>query len=268
MTYVPIVPQSGLLGWSFLSRTLEVQRESFSSSGVVNREIDSFRSEISKIETAEELVNNRAILSVALTAFGLEEDIDNKFFIQKILEDGTLSDDALANKFSDKRYAELSRAFGFGDFDVPRTKLSHFPDEIISSYVEKSFEVAVGEQDEDMRLALSFDREMLSVLDAGGGENTQWYNVLANSPLKLMFEEALFLPSEFSSSPIDQQVQVLKDATAAIFGNSNLSVFLDDENRETLRTRYLLASQIEGVQGSNGASVALMLLQNGVNFQF
>jgi len=267
MTYIPVLPQTGLLGWNFLSRTLETQQENYSKSGAVSRDIDAFQSKIGSISTAEELVSDRQLLSVALTAFGLEEDIDNRFFIQKILEEGTLSEDSLANKFSDSRYVELSKAFGFGDFDVPRTQLSFFPEEIVSAYVERSFEIAIGEQDEDMRLALSLDRELVKIAEDGGSGDTQWYNILASSPVKLMFEAALFLPSGFDSAPIEQQVQVLKDATSSHVGGDDLSVFLDVENRDKLRTRYLMASQIESVQGVDGASVALSLLQNELNLQ-
>ena len=50
---------------------------------------------------------------VALGAFGLQDDLPNRFFIQKVLEGGTLSTDSLANKLSDPRYAALAKAFGF-----------------------------------------------------------------------------------------------------------------------------------------------------------
>lgn len=268
MTYVPVVPQTGLLGWNFLSRSLDVQQKNFNESGVVSREVAAFRERISDIRTAEDLVNDRELLSVSLTAFGLEEDIDNRFFIKKILSDGSLSPDALANKFSDSRYLALTKAFGFGDFDTPRTQLSYFPDEIISAYTERSFEIAVGEQDEDMRLALSLNREVSAVISSGGSDDTQWYKVLGSAPLKLMFEEALFLPSEFGSVAIDKQVDILKDATQSIFGKSSFDVFHDADNIDKLRTRFLLASQMNNQQPVVGASAALSLLQNRISFQF
>ena len=42
---------------------------------------------------------------MALGAFGLQDDINNRYFIRKILEEGTTNEDALANRFSDTRPA-------------------------------------------------------------------------------------------------------------------------------------------------------------------
>ena len=81
---------------------------------------------------------------MALTAYGLEGDINNKAFIRKVLEDGTLKEGALANRLADKQYQKLSAAFGFGDFPVPRSKLSDFADKTLALYRTRQFETAVG----------------------------------------------------------------------------------------------------------------------------
>ena len=124
MTYAPVVPFGGLAGWAFLTRTREAQKTAFASSPAVQRDEAYFRDRIGGISSAEELVSDRRLLSVALGAFGLEDDINNRYFIRKVLEDGTLDPKALGNKLADKRYLELSKAFGFGDYATPRTKLS------------------------------------------------------------------------------------------------------------------------------------------------
>lgn len=268
MSFVPVLSQSGLQGWNFLSRTASSQREVFSETGEVSREVEHFKEKISEIKTAEQLVNDRALLSVALTAFGLEDDIDNVFLIQKVLTDGSFSDDALANRFSDKRYLALTKAFGFGDFDVPRTQLSDFPDEIISSYIEKSFEIAVGNQDEDMRLALSFDREVLEIASKDSSDDTKWLEVLGNTALKSMVTKSFFLPDGFDSLDLDKQVETLKSRTAAQYGSSSLDVFLEQDNRDMMRTRFLLASQLDSASGFDSASTALTLLQSSVNLSY
>ena len=134
MTYQPVVPVGGYAGWVFLNRTMDTQQAAFNSSAAIQRDVDYFKENIGEISSAEALVNDRRLLSVALGAFGLDDDINNKYFIQKVLDDGTLDDDALANKLSDKRYFEFSKAFGFGDFDTPNTVLSEFPDDIVNEY--------------------------------------------------------------------------------------------------------------------------------------
>ena len=51
-----------------------------------------------RIASAEALVKDRRLLTVALGAFGLDGEIDKKFFIRKVLEGGTEASDSLANR--------------------------------------------------------------------------------------------------------------------------------------------------------------------------
>ena len=94
MTFQPVVPAGGVAGWRFLQRTYDTQLQTFSASPVNDREIKYFLDNISNVKSAEELVSDRRLLQVALGAFGLEDDINNRYFVQKILSDGTRSDDA------------------------------------------------------------------------------------------------------------------------------------------------------------------------------
>ena len=82
----PAVPAAGLPGWAFLSRTASAQQAAHASSSTLQRDTAYFRANIGSIQSAEELVSDRRLLSVALTAFGLEDDLQNRFFIRKILE--------------------------------------------------------------------------------------------------------------------------------------------------------------------------------------
>ena len=152
--FQPVVPTGGLAGWRFLQKTYDLQREAFNQSAQLNRETDYFRDNIGKVTSARELVDDRQLLSVALGAFRLQDDINNKFFIQKMLEEGTTADDALANRFTDKRYKDLSEAFGFGPNEFSPTAFSSFAERIVNLYETASFEVATGNVDETLRIAL------------------------------------------------------------------------------------------------------------------
>lgn len=155
--FQPVVPLSGLAGWSFLHRTRAAQQAAFDTSAQMRRETEYFRQNVGAVKTAGDLVADRRLLQVALGAFGLEADIDSRFFVGKVLQDGTLTEGALANRLSDKRYFEMAHAFGF-DRGTPSTVLSDFGDQIAAKYRERQFEVAVGRQSESLRLALAFPR--------------------------------------------------------------------------------------------------------------
>jgi hypothetical protein len=268
MSFQPIAPFGGLAGWAFLQRTSAAQQEALAQSAPVKRDTDYFRDNIASITSAEQLVEDPQLLRVALGAFGLQDDSQNKFFIQKVLSDGTLDDAALANKLSDSRYKELSEAFGFGDFDVPRTALSTFPDEIINAFEARSFEVAIGEADQNLRLAMTLERELTDLAARDVSDNTKWFNVLGNPPLREVFETAFNLPSGFANLDIDKQLETIKDYADRRLGSSEISQFTDPAQRERLTENFLLSAQLGQNSASGSGSIALTLLQSPATLRF
>lgn len=263
MNFQPVLPFSGIAGWNFLERTRENQQEAFNSSTVIQRDTDYFRDNIGGITTAKDLVADRRLLSVALGAFGLDDDINNKFFVQKILEDGTLTTDALANRLSDKRYHALSKAFGFGDFSVANTQLSDFPDKIITAFQNRQFEVSIGEQNENMRLAMGIERDLGDILDKDTTENGRWFNVLGNPPLRKVFQTALGLPASMATTDLDQQLKSFRERSDSIFGGSEVSQFSDADKKEKLVNLFLIRAELGANSSSSSpGSIALTLLQN------
>ena len=109
--FQPVLPLSGLPGWVLLNRTLESQTEAFNASPQIVRDTDYFVENIGNVRTAAELVSDRRLLPVALGAFGLDDDINNRALLQKVMEDGTAAPASLANRLADERYAQLSVAF-------------------------------------------------------------------------------------------------------------------------------------------------------------
>lgn len=262
MSFQPVLPLTGYSGWGFLKRTMVRQQAVQQALPVQQRDEAYFRDKIGKADTAEKLVNDKRLLRIALTAFGLEGDVNSKAFIQKILEGGTLKEGSLANKLADKQYAKLSAAFGYGDFSVPRTKVSTFPDEILTQYRARSFETAVGAQNNTYRLAMNAEREIPALATRTISESAKWFTVLGNAPMREVLQTALGLPKSFSSIDIDQQVSVLKAKTEAAFGSSDLAQFKDSARMDALTRRFLLQSEIQGQTVNNSpAARALALLQ-------
>ena len=261
MTYQPIVPSSGLTGWNFLNRTMDSQLDAFENSPSIKRDTDYFREKIGEVTTAEELVSDRRLLSVALGAFGLQDDIGNKYFIQKVLEDGTSDTEALGNKLSDKRYLAFSEAFGFGEEGPSLNQEEGFADQIIEQYHSRQFEVAIGNQDDDLRLALNMDRDLEDVASQSTTENTKWFSIMGNPPLRSVFETALNIPASAGQLDLDQQLEIFKEHSERTFGDSDPAVFTSQDMRDDLAETFLLRSQIADGQGAmSSASIALTLL--------
>ncbi len=260
MSFTPVIPMGGYGGWTFLQRTMQTQSTAFQTSATMQRDEEYFRANIGKIGSAEELVGDRRLMKVALGAFGLDADIDNKFFIRKVMEDGTLDPAALGNRLADKQYLALSKAFGFGDTPVPNTKMSDFADKILTSYKSRQFEIAVGAQNSDMRIAMNAQRELPALAAKNSSEDAKWFNVLGSEPLRQLFQTAFGLPKAFGSIDIDQQLGVMKDKAASLFGDSSVDQFADPEKADALIRRFLAISQ---TQSAPATSPALQLLQRG-----
>jgi hypothetical protein len=265
MSYQPVIPSAGLAGWNFLQRTYDAQFKAFNASAQLQRDTDYFREKVGEIQSAEDLVKDRRLLSVALGAFGLQDDINNRYFIQKILQDGTVSDDALANKLTDERYKKLSKAFGFGPGETATTTDKAKMAEIVSQYRVQEFEVSVGEQDDTMRIALYAQRELTELAEKDVSEETKWYTLMGLPPLRSMFETALGLPQAFGQIDIDQQLEVFREKTGNATGNDTVSQFSDADAVKKLTNLFLARSQIANLGASNspGANALTLLRASG-----
>lgn len=262
MTFQPVVAGAGIVGWRFLQATYDKQFEAFATSPQLARDTDYFIENIGSITSAEGLVSDRRLLSVALGAFGLQDDINNKYFIQRILEDGTLDDDALSNKLADDRYGKLSAAFGFGPGEVRTTGSLIKMLEVASDNETGSFEIAVGETDEVMRIALYAQHELVDIAGDSLTESTKWFSVIGLPPLREMFETALGLPEGFGQVDIDKQVEMFQDRLQSMTGSSDIAQFTDPEALERITNLYLARAQIEQFNtATSSAAIALQLLQ-------
>ena len=266
MTFQPVVPFGGIVGWQYLRRTMDMQREAFEASPTLQRDVDYFRQTIGSITTAEELVADRRLMTVALGAFGLDEDINNKFFIRKILEEGTLDRTALANRLADSRYVAFSEAFGFGNGLLPKTGLSGFAERTTAAFLERQFEIGVGQTDPSMRLALGFEREIPQIAERETSDETKWLTVLGNRPLRQVFETAFGLPAAFGTLDLDRQIETFRDRSERVFGVSDFSDFSDPDVMDAAMRIYFARSQVQGGAsgsfGTDGASTALTLLSS------
>ena len=265
MSFQPVLPLSGYAGWSFLKKTQVRQEASFNASPVMAQNATHFHEKIAEVQTADALLNDRRLLNVALGAFGLESDIGNHYFIRRVLEDGTTDGEALANRLSDKRYLALSRAFGFGDQAVPHTSDTKKAEEIVARWQRQAFEQAVGDVDDNLRLALNAERELAELGKSEGTEATVWFTILGSPPLRKVFETAFGLPPGFGGIDLDQQLAVMQEKAKRLTGDEGATQFAQAGPQQKLIQNFLMRSQVNAAlaQGMSRGAVALRLLQGG-----
>ncbi|RRH68313.1 DUF1217 domain-containing protein [Falsigemmobacter faecalis] len=266
MSYVPALPAGAYMGWLAWQRQGAVHQKAFDNSAAQLRKEDYFRENIAKATTAEALVADRRLLDVALGAFGLSDDINSRYFIRKVLEGGTLKEGALALRLSDPRYRELAATFGYGDFSVPSTVLSDFPERLLSAWKERSLEVTLSQVNEPLRVALNAQRELSKIAEKKTtSENTKWFSIIGQPALRELFRKAFNLPVAFGALNLDRQVAILAEKSEALLGDRSPSQFGNPEKVDKLIRRYLLRADAENsgagmTSGPIAGSTALALL--------
>lgn len=266
MSFTPVIPVGGLAGWRFLQRTMERQEQSLANSPTAQRDEAYFRDRVSHVESAAELVADRRLLSVALTAFGLSDDLPNRAFIQRVLESDVDDRRSFANRLADKRYAELARTFGFGSEEGNRLSEAKEIEALLGRARAMRFEIAVGEQDNSFRLALALQRDLKTIAEESGSDDAGWYRVPGSPSLREVFETAFNLPREFAGLDLERQVEILRSRTLRLTGSTEIAQFSDPSALEDLTRRYFVGVQINQVQFSSPTSIALTLLQSAGSF--
>ncbi|MDO5528904.1 MAG: DUF1217 domain-containing protein [Paracoccus sp. (in: a-proteobacteria)] len=263
MNIAGLIGQGGLGGWAVLQRTAPKQKELLAASGQVQANSAYFRAKIGKVTSAQDLVSDYRLLDVALKAHGLEADQQNRAFIRKVLEGGT-EDKSLASRLSNKAYARLAETFGLANGEARPKFDDKFATRILQQYVEREFEIRVGEGDQNMRLALNAQRELAALAEKSGSARTKWFEILGSPPLRKVFEAAFgFNAQTYGRLPIDRQQAEFAKAAQKLFGSDDPKLFAEPAAREQLIRRFLTRAQIAEFAPTNRFSTALALLRPG-----
>ena len=262
MPFQPVIPLGGYAGWRILDRTLERQQDAFNNSPDIQRDIEYFRDNAATLaDDVSNLVTDRQLLTVALGAFGLGDEIDKRAFIRKILEEGTFDSKSFANRLNNPDYIEFATTFGYGNGGFLVT--DSFIDNIVDRYQEQAFEAAVGNADTDQRLSLNFRREIPDVVGNSVSPDAAWFKVLGNIPLRTVLEKAFGLPAETSQLDVDQQKEIFERKAQSLYGDSSPVVFLDPDNIEDAIRRFHVRQEVErGPNASTPGFAALTILQS------
>ncbi|MBL4557794.1 MAG: DUF1217 domain-containing protein [Rhodobacteraceae bacterium] len=136
--------------------------------------------------------------------------------------------------------------------------MSSFPDDIVAAYELRSFEAAVGTQNEDFRLSLNAQRELATLAPAASSDDTKWYTVLGTPPLRTVFETALGMPEGFAARP---RSPACRDAQTPA---GHVRRFRDrpvcrSEAREDLIRRFLIQAETGDTATASGETALALL---------
>lgn len=261
--FQPAIPISGYAGWKVFERSAARQKAAFEDQAAVQRDLAYFKEKISSIRSPEDLVRDRRLLSVALGAFGLEDEIDKKAFVRRALDDGVLDPRSFANRLNDTRWRSFATAFSAENLALGRFDLSSAREDVAARFIERAFERSVGDVDPNFRLAMNFRREAKAIASSANADRVGWLQIMGQRPLRAVVEAALGLPSSIVNLDIDRQRLAFEQKSEAVFGTASPKAFLEDANVEQALRRFFARSEVEEGPGANTRGAAALSLLGG-----
>ncbi len=222
--------------------------------------LTAFADETDPLQSPDDLLRSVPLREVAFDLLGLPNTFAGRGLASRVLSSDLDDPSSFANQFPDPQYKTLSNLFTVEPVETSRTYPEGFLDQVVRNYLDRQFEIRVGEVEPDMRVALSLERELGQVVKNASSNDAQWFSVMSSPPLRQAFEGAFRLPSSFGSIDIDQQLSELKDRSEQFFGTSTVADFLDPELIDDLRQSYLLTRSTQATGTTSNASAASIIL--------
>jgi hypothetical protein len=160
-----------------------------------------YQANIGKVKSIQDFVKNYRLLSYALNAYGLGDQINNKALVAKVLEGGVSSPKSLANTLSNANWKAFATAFNFVGEGAASVSSASAVKTTTAGYVEQQLESDQGSQDVGVQLALYFQRVAPTV--------TSEYGILADKNLYEVAQTIFGLSPKTNVSGIDAQAKAL-----------------------------------------------------------
>ena len=160
-----------------------------------------YEANIGSVTSIHDFVGNYRLLSYALDAYGLGDQINATALITKVLEGGVSNPNSLANTLSNSAWKAFAAAFNFVGAGASSVSSATGVETTTSDYVEQQLESDQGAQNAGVELALYFQRVAPTV--------TSEYGILADPNLLEVAQTIFGLSPATSAENIDTQAQTL-----------------------------------------------------------
>ncbi|MGV6872335.1 DUF1217 domain-containing protein [Pseudochelatococcus sp. B33] len=206
----------------------------------VDDDVAAFYDGLDAIKTADDLAGNWQVLSIGLRAFDLGHLAGQEKAIVAALKGDTRALPLTSTK--DRENFEAFKAvFAFESDGTPTAApLVRDARKTVQAYIRQVLELDVGREDNNVRLALNFQRRAAEIKSA--------YDILADEALAAVIRTAFGIPAESAAADIDAQARLITSQV-------NIEDFQDPEKVEKLIRRFLLLADVEA--GANSPMLSL-----------
>jgi hypothetical protein len=212
----------------------------------VKAETDYYLAHVSDVKSIDDLLADKRLYNYALSSVGLDPAKEDPKFIRSVLEGGVQDPDSVANKQSNKAYANLAAAFNFEAYGEDATTYHASQQPVVDKYMRQTLEEDAGQSNEGVRLALYFQRNAPKLTD--------WYQVLADKALAQTVRVAFGLPDSFATANIDKQVQLFES-------RMDITDFADPEKLDKFITRFTSMYELQNPTSTATTSVSVLFAQ-------
>ncbi|MEP3484111.1 MAG: DUF1217 domain-containing protein [Sneathiella sp.] len=220
---------SSLLWYKLANDQKDAHMKMFEAQPTTARDIEKFKEEIVNVKSVDDLMKNRTLLSVTLSAFQLESEIDKTAFVRKMLTEDPTADDSLVNRLVEPRWTKLANALHGLNQDPDFFQNQNNVDALLNGYKTNEFEKFEGQNADGVRESMYFKRI------AGGV--TEVSQILADKSLMEVVRVGLGLPESFQSLEYEQQ-------KARLEKEIDIEDFEDPAKIDKMIERYLIFTEL------------------------
>lgn len=263
MVYQPAIPMSGIGGWKFLQSTYDKQLQSFTRSPQVRNDRDYMIGKLSEPISVENFLKDTRLVRTVMAAFDLAGEEWKKGFINKVLQEVGDPESTFLTRLNNSKYTAFAKAL------APENGMITIDEEALAAmavrFERNSFTVAVGEVDDNMRLALNYQADIAEIIGNGSSDSAVAYRMLGDLPISSVLKSALNLPADTSKLPIERQAEILTASLKRVFGVSSLSELGAPEIVDKTIIRFHAMKSISDFSASNSSAANALTLLGGAS---
>ncbi|HTP82681.1 MAG TPA: DUF1217 domain-containing protein [Alphaproteobacteria bacterium] len=173
----------------------------FAQEASVQQAVSYFKSHISQVKSVADLTKDPKLLNFVLTAFGLQDAVNQPALVAGVLNSNLSKSNSLANELADPRYQQLAQEFNVAVFGTTNFQNSNVIADVVNKYLTNAYEISLDSTNSALRDAAYFLRNIGSVTNA--------YNILADPVLRNVVETATGLPQTIANLPIQDEARLI-----------------------------------------------------------
>lgn len=261
--FQPAIPLSGYGGWKFLQSTYTRQLENFADSPQIRNDRDYMVNKLSEPISTEAFLDDRRLLRVTMTAFGLAGEEWKRGFVEKALDEAADPDSNFFQRLNNPKYTRYAQTFtpDEGQIRIAPDDLAGLADQ----FERAAFQLAVGDVDNSMRLSLNYQSEIVDMVGIGSSDEAILFRILGSVPVRTVLEGALNLPQDMRSLDLDRQADILREQLSSKLGVRDLTDLTRLDKIDEVIKRYHAMNAIEqGPSPTTRGATALALLNSSI----